>query len=95
MSAPIRTKLTELQDNWRNLQTLAASRREALSCAYSQHKFTADLNELEAYVAETIKRMNTADLPSNIAEAKALLELHHERKVKIHHRFYGNKVDAF
>uniref|UniRef100_A0A8D8XL88 Tripeptidyl-peptidase 2 n=1 Tax=Cacopsylla melanoneura TaxID=428564 RepID=A0A8D8XL88_9HEMI len=83
MSAPIRTKLTELQDNWRNLQTLAASRREALNSAFSQHKFTADLKELESYVAETMKRMNTTDLPSNIPEAKALLELHHERKAEI------------
>lgn len=40
MSAPIRTKLTELQDNWRNLQTLAASRREGNSfiITYIQRK---------------------------------------------------------
>nr|XP_018898887.1 PREDICTED: spectrin beta chain, non-erythrocytic 1 isoform X2 [Bemisia tabaci] len=83
MSGPIRAKLTELQDKWRSLQSLSHTRREKLSLAFTNHKFSADLRELELWVADTIKRIDACDLPNNIAEAKAMLELHHERKAEI------------
>lgn len=83
MSTPIRNKLTELQDNWRQLQALCGTRRDALNTAYTKHKFIADLRELELWVADTIKKMSSSELPNNIAEAEALLELHHERKAEI------------
>ncbi|XP_066999614.1 spectrin beta chain, non-erythrocytic 5 isoform X3 [Anabrus simplex] len=83
MSAPIRTKLSELQENWRALQQLSQRRREALGNAYTQHKFHSELHELELWVADTIKRMGSSELPSSIAEAEAMLELHQERKAEI------------
>lgn len=81
MSSPIRSKLTELQDNWHSLQYLTNTRRDALNAAYTSHKFQADLKELQIWVADTIKRMGSSDLPTNIAEAHSMLELHDERKV--------------
>jgi spectrin beta len=81
LSAPIRSKLSELQENWRSLQQLARQRSEALATAYTLHKFHADLHELELWVAETIKRMGSSELPATSAEAEAMLELHQERKV--------------
>lgn len=81
MSTPIRNKLTELQDSWRQLQTLSGRRREVLTTAYATHKFLADLHELDLWVADTIKKMGSSELPSNISEAEAMLELHNERKV--------------
>ncbi|XP_046688428.1 LOW QUALITY PROTEIN: spectrin beta chain-like [Homalodisca vitripennis] len=81
MSTPIRSKLNELQDNWRQLQTLCKHRRTTLTTGYTTHKFLADLHELDLWVADTIKKMNSSELPNNTSEAKALLELHNERKV--------------
>ena len=81
MSSPIRAKLAELQETWRNLQTASRARKDALNMAYTKHKFTADLKELEIWVADTIKKMDSSELPTNIVEAKAALELHFERKV--------------
>lgn len=81
MSTPIRSKLTELQDNWRQLQTLCKHRRDSLTTAYTTHKFLADLHELDLWVADTIKKMSSSELPNNVTEAEALLELHNERKV--------------
>ncbi|XP_073969406.1 spectrin beta chain, non-erythrocytic 5 kst isoform X2 [Rhodnius prolixus] len=83
MSSPIRSKLTELQDNWHSLQYLTNTRRDALNAAYTSHKFQADLKELQIWVADTIKRMGSSDLPTNIAEAHSMLELHDERKAEI------------
>ncbi|XP_075227745.1 spectrin beta chain, non-erythrocytic 5 kst isoform X2 [Lycorma delicatula] len=83
MSTPIRAKLTELQDNWRQLQGLSRARRDRLTAAYTTHKFRADLRELEVWVLDTIKRMGSSELPATIAEAEAALELHHERKAEI------------
>jgi spectrin beta len=73
--------LSELQENWRALQQLARRRNDALAAAYTRHKFYADLHELDVWVAETIKRMGSSELPATSAEAEAMLELHQERKV--------------
>lgn len=81
MSSPIRAKLSELQEAWRNLQALSRTRKEVLKIAHTNHKFTADLKEVELWVADTIKKMDSSELPTSISEAKAALELHHERKV--------------
>lgn len=83
MALPIKTQLTEVQDNWRNLHSIASSRRSALNAAYTSHKFQADLRELQIWVADTIKRMGSSNLPTNLAEAHSLLELHDERKAEI------------
>lgn len=91
MSTPIRSKLTELQDNWRQLQTLCRQRRDALTTAFTTHKFLADLHELDLWVADTIKKMSSSELPNNVAEAEALLQLHNERKV-IFYRFLKRSI---
>ncbi|KAK7865818.1 hypothetical protein R5R35_001276 [Gryllus longicercus] len=83
LSSSIRTKLSELQENWRSLQQLSARRRDLLVNAYTQHKFQAELHDLELWVADTIKRMGSRELPGSIAEAEAALELHQERKAEI------------
>lgn len=85
MSTPIRSKLSELQDSWRQLQTLCSRRRDQLTSAFTRHKFLADLKELDLWVADTIKKMTSSELPNNVAEAEALLELHNERKVGLMH----------
>ncbi|XP_065202026.1 spectrin beta chain, non-erythrocytic 1 isoform X3 [Planococcus citri] len=92
MSSPIRAKLSELQDAWRNLLTLSRSRKDALNMAHTNHKFIADLKELEIWVADTIKKMDSSELPTNIPEAKAALELHHERKAEIDGRQESFKI---
>ena len=81
MSAPIRGKLTELQDNWRELISLASTRRTVLGAAAARHKFEADFRELQAWALETIEGMASSELPTNMAEAHTMLELHHEKKV--------------
>ncbi|XP_066591797.1 spectrin beta chain, non-erythrocytic 5 isoform X2 [Prorops nasuta] len=82
-AAQINEILSELQSNWDNLQRVTQQRRRILNQAYTLHKFQADLHELEIWVADAIKRMNESDPPTTISEAKALLELHQERKAEI------------
>nr|CAD7394337.1 unnamed protein product [Timema cristinae] len=95
MSTPIRSKLSELQESWRNLQLLARQRKEALTVAYTLHKFHADLREIEAWVADTIKRMDSSELPATISEAEAMLELHQERKVALPFAEIDGRLEAF
>ncbi|XP_066903176.1 spectrin beta chain, erythrocytic isoform X2 [Halyomorpha halys] len=83
MSAPIRSKLTELQDNWRELISLASARRTILATAAARHRFEADFRELQAWALETIEVMASSELPTNMAEAHTMLELHHEKKAEI------------
>ncbi|BET01245.1 Spectrin [Nesidiocoris tenuis] len=83
MASPIEKQLTELQDQWRNLNSVSSLRRSSLNAAYTRHKFHADLKELQIWVADTIKRMTSSDLPNDLAEAHSLLELHDERKAEI------------
>uniref|UniRef100_A0A2H8TMG3 Spectrin beta chain, brain 4 n=1 Tax=Melanaphis sacchari TaxID=742174 RepID=A0A2H8TMG3_9HEMI len=86
MSSPIKTKLSELQDNWRNLHMLSKKRREALNDAYIREKFLSELKEAELWVVDSIKKIKGHDMPTNMAEAKALLELNQERKAEINGR---------
>ncbi|XP_063234159.1 spectrin alpha chain, non-erythrocytic 1 isoform X2 [Bacillus rossius redtenbacheri] len=92
MAAPIRAKLSELQESWRGLQQLARQRRDALTAAHALHRFHADLREIEAWVADTVKRMDSSDLPATVAEAEAMLQLHQERKAEIDGRLEAFKA---
>lgn len=86
MSSPIKAKLSELQDNWRNLHMLSKKRREALNEAYIREKFLSELREAELWVVDSIKKIKGHEMPTNMAEAKALLELNQERKAEINGR---------
>ncbi|XP_052120778.1 spectrin beta chain, non-erythrocytic 1 isoform X4 [Frankliniella occidentalis] len=83
MAVPIFNKLSALTDDWRNLLQLSRKRRDALSAAYTLHKFKSDLKELDIWVGEAIKRMGSSELPSSVPEAEAMLQLHQERKAEI------------
>ncbi|XP_039289552.1 LOW QUALITY PROTEIN: spectrin alpha chain, non-erythrocytic 1-like [Nilaparvata lugens] len=83
MASPIRSMLVDVQDKWRQLQSAGRMRRERLNGAYTAHKFSADLRELELWVTDAIKRIHSGELPATIAEAQAALQLHHERKAEI------------
>ena len=83
MAVPIRNKLSALTDDWRNLQQLSKCRHDALAAAYTRHKFRAELHEVEVWVGEAIKRMTSAELPTTVAEAEAMVQLHQEHKAEI------------
>ncbi|KAJ8981846.1 hypothetical protein NQ317_001809 [Molorchus minor] len=63
-----------------------------LEKAYAQEKFLAEVKELEQWVNDTIKRMESQDKPNSIAEAEAQLELHNELKAEINGRNEPFKV---
>ncbi|CAG9789926.1 unnamed protein product [Diatraea saccharalis] len=79
----IETSLQSLREGWDNLQRLAAKRSALLDEAIAEHKFEENLKELEVWVGETIKRMESVEPPENESEAKALLDQHHETKAEI------------
>ncbi|XP_050536729.1 spectrin beta chain, non-erythrocytic 5 isoform X2 [Daktulosphaira vitifoliae] len=86
MSTPIKAKLSEIQNNWRNLHMLSKKRRDNLNEAYIREKFLSELKEAELWVLDSIKKIKAHDMPATIAEAKALLELNQERKAEINGR---------
>ncbi|XP_057323872.1 spectrin beta chain, non-erythrocytic 1 isoform X4 [Microplitis mediator] len=79
----INAMLNNLESNWDQLQHLTKQRRNNLNKAYTLHKFKFDLNEVELWVNDTIKRMNESGVPTTISEAQSLLELHKEIKAEI------------
>lgn len=82
MAVPIRSKLNEVREGWREAHDVAQERKAGLSSAHAKHKFSSDLKELELWVTDTVERITSSQLPDNVQEAQALLELHHERKVR-------------
>ncbi|XP_028142929.1 spectrin beta chain, non-erythrocytic 1 isoform X1 [Diabrotica virgifera virgifera] len=85
---PYSTK--HLEDTLRNLevqmQKLEAAklkRRALLQKAHSQEKFLADAKQLEQWVLETIKRMESQEKPNSVVDAEVQLELHNELKAEI------------
>ncbi|XP_068625866.1 spectrin beta chain, non-erythrocytic 5 isoform X2 [Battus philenor] len=79
----IEASLKRLDEAWHKLQQLAARRTALLDEAIAEHKFDENLKELELWVSETVKRMDSAEPPESVSDAEALLELHHERKAEI------------
>ncbi|XP_045541118.1 spectrin beta chain [Papilio machaon] len=79
----ISSSLQRLDAAWDELQQLAARRTALLDEAIAEHKFDDTLKELEVWVSETVKRMDSAESPESVADAEALLEVHHERKAEI------------
>lgn len=79
----IDNKLEEVQDSWNNLLELSVKRKEHLNDAFAVHKFVSDVKEIEVWVNDIIKKMNSAPSPSTITESESQLELHQERKAEI------------
>ncbi|GBP27213.1 Spectrin beta chain, non-erythrocytic 5 [Eumeta japonica] len=79
----IESRLEELRTAWDKLQQLAAQRTALLDDALAVHKFDESLKELEVWVSESVKRMDSTEPPQSVGEAQALLELHQERKAEI------------
>ncbi|VEN48181.1 unnamed protein product [Callosobruchus maculatus] len=84
-------KLVHLEDQLKKLRGTSDKRRNLLQRAYSQEKFLADVKEIEQWVNETIKRMDSQGKPNSISEAEAQLELHNELKAEINGRDEGFK----
>lgn len=82
----INSKMEEVKESWTNLQNLNIKRKGILNDAYTVHKFVSDVKEMELWVNDIIKKMNSAPSPSTITESELQLELHQERKAEINGR---------
>ncbi|KAI5640829.1 spectrin repeat domain-containing protein [Phthorimaea operculella] len=78
----IRGSVDKLRAQWDELQQLADRRSKLLDEAIAEHQFDENLKELEAWVSESVKRMD-GQAPESVSDAEALLELHQERKAEI------------
>lgn len=79
----IHKKLSDLQNHWQHLLLAKQKRKQALDAAYTKQKFLTDLQNMELWVTDTIKRMNSQNKPQNVGEAEALIQLHDELKAEI------------
>lgn len=79
----IHKKLADLQNHWQHLLRAKQKRKEALDVAYTKQKFLTDLQNMDLWVMDTIKRMNSQNKPQNVGEAEALIQLHDELKAEI------------
>lgn len=79
----INTKLEKVKESWATLQGVSVKRKEILSDAFTVHKLESDVKEMELWVNDIIKKMNSAPNPSTITESESQLELHQERKAEI------------
>ncbi|CAG9824099.1 unnamed protein product [Phaedon cochleariae] len=78
--------LVTLQDQLEKLSAVTDKRRALLQEAYGQEKFAAAVKDLDLWVQETVKRMESQGKPNSIAEAEAMLELHNELRAEINGR---------
>lgn len=79
----IQKKIEDLQQQWEDLLKAKARRSRNLDAAYTKQKFLADSKDLELWVNDTFKRMETQNKPVSVTEAEALLEFHDELKAEI------------
>lgn len=82
-NAHIQSKIDDLHKQYATLLHVRDKRRTELGEAFTHQKFLAELKDLELWVADTIKRMNSYQKPTNDSEAEAQLGLHDELKAEI------------
>lgn len=79
----IHGKIEELRKSWGNLESTSVKRKQMLHDACKVHKLAADVKEIEQWVIDIIKKMDSAPMPTTITESELQLELHQERKAEI------------
>lgn len=79
----IQHKIQDVTEKWNELLTLKERRQKMLAESYTRQKFFSDLKDLELWVADTIKKMESKHKIASAGEAEAQLELHAERKAEI------------
>lgn len=79
----INKQLNAVKKLWENLKNSSVKRKQILNDAYKLHKLAADVKEIEQWVNDIIKKMNSTSTPSTIMESESQLELHQERKAEI------------
>lgn len=75
--------LMVLHEQMDKLSAAKAKRRDLLQKAHAQEKFLADAKQLEQWVLEHVKRMESQEKPNSVADAEVQLELHNELKAEI------------
>ncbi|XP_032649741.2 spectrin beta chain, non-erythrocytic 5 [Chelonoidis abingdonii] len=80
------TKQRGMKDSWLRLQGQAKQRREKLAASYQLQKFNLELKELLDWIQKIRGLMEAGGLPESPAEAKSMIEEHHERKAEIEAR---------
>lgn len=78
--------LNDLDLQMQKLDAAKAKRKALLQKAHTQEKFLSDAKQLEQWVLETIKRMESQEKPNSVADAEVQLELHNELKAEINGR---------
>ncbi|XP_037360039.1 spectrin beta chain, non-erythrocytic 5 [Talpa occidentalis] len=76
-------KQQEMMDRWRQLQSGAQKRREALDALHQAQKFQAMLQELLVWAQGLQAEMCPQSAPGSPAEARRMLEEHQERKAEL------------
>lgn len=79
----IHGKIEELRKSWENLESTSVKRKQILEDACKVHKLAADVKEIEQWVIDIIKKMDSSPMPTTITESELQLELHQERKAEI------------
>lgn len=79
----IHDKFEDLQNHWEHLLQAKQKRKNVLDVAYTKQKFLSDLHNMELWVTDTIKRMESQNKPQSVAEAEALIQLHEELNAEI------------
>jgi spectrin beta len=90
-SKAIGTKVTTLQDKWKKLNELAATRRARLEEAVQIQQYYADANESESWMAEIEPVVSSKDYGRDENSAQTLLESHERVETEV--KAYNSEID--
>lgn len=99
----IEVKKREALRIWEDLRRRAADRKAGLDRSYMLHRFFADYRDLMSWISDMKAIISADELARDVAGAEALLERHHEHKVRnfdqyvallTHYKFFQGEIDA-
>lgn len=75
-SSEIKTRLDELENDWKNLQELSDLKRERLNEAYQALLFNRSMDEFESWLSQVESQIISADYGRDLATVNNLIKKH-------------------
>merc|ERR1712037_779256 len=79
----IQEGITEINEEWVQLNTKASLRKEKLLDSYDLQRFLSDYRDLMSWVSSMKSLICTDELATDVTGAEALLERHQEHRTEI------------
>ncbi|XP_077975326.1 spectrin beta chain, non-erythrocytic 1-like isoform X4 [Styela clava] len=91
-SDEIRSRISEVEQQWENLDDLAKERRKKLEQANDLYQFLADADDVDIWLVDTLRLVSTDDCGRDEASVQTLLKKHNQVQTEL--KDFASQIQA-